>query len=63
MLSHHRMLLLEISLPPHSSRAQLKTECKAKESKISELSDKVSVCSHWEQVCIENALPQYLLMC
>ena len=28
---------------------QLKTECKAKEGKISELSDKVSSHSHWGQ--------------
>lgn len=57
MHSYHRILLLKISLPPHSSRAQLITECKAKESKISELSDKVSVCSHWEQVWSEKWPP------
>lgn len=52
---------LGISLPPYFiARLQLKTECNAKESKISELSDKVRLTPTVNEHGVRHRLPQAL---
>jgi len=52
---------LGISLPPYFIAClQLKTECKAKESKISELRDKVRLTPTVNELGVRHDLPQAL---